>query len=163
MQPPRPLTAAELLGARPRIEAVDLTDLDPALGVVHVRGLTARDRDAWETEQFQLQKVPGKAGLTDVARALVNLRARLVARTACNPDGSRLFTDAQAAQLGDVRADVLDRLYAVAQRLSGFSKRDEAELLGEAAGERSGDASPSASPASSATEASTDPAGSSTV
>jgi len=53
-----------------------------------------------------------------------------VARTVCDEEGERLFTDSQIQQLGGKSAAALDRLYSVAARLSAITKSDEDELLG---------------------------------
>jgi len=99
----------------------DITDSDG----VRVRGLSARERDDFEASRVE-QK--GKS----VKLNLSNTRARLVALTLVGPDGKRVFDDSDVAALGEDNAAVLDRLYAVAMRLSGMSEKDveaEAEAL----------------------------------
>ena len=108
------LTREVLLGARPPRETVYLADLG---GDVLVRGMTGAERDA-----FEVSCVEGK-GRNRQAN-LKNLRARLVAFCCITDDGARVFSDEDAAALGDARADVLDTLFTVAQRLSGMSKED---------------------------------------
>jgi hypothetical protein len=43
-------------------------------------------------------------------------------------DGSRTFSDADVIALGEARADVIDRLFGIAQRLSGMRDEDVDEL-----------------------------------
>jgi hypothetical protein len=59
---------------------------------------------------------------------LDNVRARFAVLTICDADGVRLFTDSDAKQLGEKSAAALDRVFAVAQRLNGFSSSDVDEL-----------------------------------
>lgn len=94
----------------------------PELGCTAiVRGLTGDQRD-----DFEAGLVQGRGRRRDVN--MKNLRGKLVARTVVDESGQRLFTDAEAVQLGTVRADVLNRLFTAAQRLSGLSQEDVDEL-----------------------------------
>jgi hypothetical protein len=93
-------------------------------GSVYVRCLTGTERDAWEASVVEM----GKDGKTKPN--MENLRAKLVARTLCDEDGARVFSDGDVAVLGAKSAAAMDRLYAVAARLSKISKEDESELLG---------------------------------
>lgn len=92
-------------------------------GEVYVRCLTAAERDDWEASVVQMEGNKTKANLA-------NLRAKLVARTACDDEGARIFEDADVAALGAKSAAALDRLYTVAAKLSKITKSDEEELLG---------------------------------
>lgn len=107
-------------------------------GTVCVRGMTGDERDDFEAEQSRLGGPEG--------RDMKSLRARLLVRCLCDEQGRLLYTPDAHRQLGARSARVLDRLYAVASRLSGFGRREEAELLGESDGDPSsaaGTASPS--------------------
>lgn len=120
------------------IEAVPL----PELGMsVKVRGMTGIERDA-----FEGSLVVQRGRKRDISTA--NLRAKLVAYCAVDDDGTRLFTDADAEQLGKVRGDLLNRLFTVAQRLSGLTDEDVDELGKDLSREASAGSS-SASPGSS--------------
>jgi hypothetical protein len=90
-------------------------------GDVLVQGLTARERDDFE---ISLSTGKGKNAETNFR----NLRARLVARAVVDEKGDRLFGDADIAALGGKSAVVLQRLFEVAQRLSGFTTADVEEL-----------------------------------
>jgi hypothetical protein len=91
-------------------------------GSVLVRGMTGRERDAFEVSLMQ----PGRGGRKVMDPA--NVRAKLVARCVVDDDGGRLFTDADVAELGGKSAAAVDRVYAVAARLSGMGGDDQEEL-----------------------------------
>ncbi len=82
-------------------------------GTVRVRTMTGTERDAFEGETYT-----GKGANT------VNMRARICARCIIGDDGQRLFEDRDMAELGAKSAASLDRVFAVAQRLNGFSDAD---------------------------------------
>lgn len=88
---------------------------------VSVRGMTGSERDAFESSCFE-----GKG--KHRAFNSKNLRARMVAYCCLDENGHRAFTDADAVALGNVRADLIDRLFAVAQKLSGMRDEDVDEL-----------------------------------
>ena len=90
-------------------------------GSVMVRAMTGRQRDVFESVIY---KVKGK----DVQLNIANVRAELVSRTVVDEGGTLLFSPEDVAALGDKSAAALDRIYAVAQRLSGITKDDIAEL-----------------------------------
>lgn len=90
-------------------------------GEVVVRGMTGVERDAFEASCFE-----GRGKKRDFN--MRNLRAKLVAYCCIDEDGHRLFTDEDVIALGQVRADVIDKLFAVAQRLSGMRDEDVDEL-----------------------------------
>jgi hypothetical protein len=115
----------------------------PALGIiVIVRGMTGKERDAFEASCFE-----GRGKKREFKMA--NLRAKLVAYCCVEADGHRVFSDEDAEALGAVRADVIDRLFGVAQRLSGMSDQDVDELGRSSEKTGVSSTSSSASPASS--------------
>ncbi len=89
-------------------------------GSVWIRCLTAAERDAFEASMLNTE--------SKGAIRMANVRAKLVCRAACNEDGSRIFLDADADKLGRKSAAAMDRLFSVAQRLSGMSAKDVEEL-----------------------------------
>jgi hypothetical protein len=105
-------------------------------GVVRVRGLTGADRDA-----FEASVMTGRGRDREVN--LRNLRAKLVAMSLVDERGNRLFTDDEAIALGAKSAVALERVFAVAQRLSGLTAADVDELSKNSDGGQS-DASTSA-------------------
>jgi hypothetical protein len=59
---------------------------------------------------------------------LKNIRAKLVALTVVDEEGNRIFSDSDASALGKKSAAALDRVFEVAQRLSGLRPEDVEEL-----------------------------------
>ena len=91
-------------------------------GKVLMRALTGRERDEFEKMLFSEKGENVMANWT-------NLRARLVSLTIIDGDGKRVFNKNDIEELGKKSALVLDRLFAVAQDLSGLSKKDTEELV----------------------------------
>lgn len=107
-----------LAATKPPTEVVPL----PELGIdVTVRGMTGVERDAFEASCFE-----GRGKKRDVN--MKNVRGKLVAYCCLDEHGNRAFSDADAVALGEVRADLIDRLFGVAQRLSGMRDEDVDEL-----------------------------------
>lgn len=86
-----------------------------------VRALTGAERDAFEQSIVE-QK--GKSTRMN----LQNLRAKLVALTVVDEEGKRIFSDADAKLLGQKSALALNRVFEVAQKLSGLTPADVEEL-----------------------------------
>lgn len=89
---------------------------------IYVKGLTGTERDEFE-ESVYLSKSGGDSG-----NNFKNFRAKLVAMTACDENGNRLFTLDDTEALGKKSAAALERIYKVAEALSGFRKKDVDEL-----------------------------------
>lgn len=90
-------------------------------GWVRVRGLTGAERDAFEAEIIQTRGRETHVNLR-------NIRAKLVARTIVDEEGKRIFGDADIHALGEKSARALQRVFEVAQRLSGLTDQDVEEL-----------------------------------
>jgi len=88
-------------------------------GLVSLRGLTASERDQWEQYVYSER---------DIKKGVKNIRASLVVRCITDETGSRLFTDAEIAEVGAMPASVIDKLYEHCQRLSGLGAKDAEEL-----------------------------------
>ena len=111
------LTREAILGARDReIVAVEVPEWG---GTVLVRGLSAAQKDAFELSV---------TGLSGRERNLENLRARLCALCIVDAEGRTLFEEADVAALGERSATAIERVFAVARRLSGLNDADVAEL-----------------------------------
>lgn len=94
----------------------------PELGeTVWVWGLTGAERDAFECSMTEQR---GKKRISNLA----NIRARFLVLVLRDADGARLFTDGEAAAVGNLPASVLDRLFDVGRALSGMSEADVDEL-----------------------------------
>ena len=113
------LTREQILDAQDlQTEVVEVPEWG---GSVKVQGMTGRDRDAFEAEIIERK---GK----DFNVNMQNIRAKLVSLSLVNGDGQRVFTDKDVAALGKKSAVALDRIFTVAQTLSGISKEDVEEL-----------------------------------
>jgi len=89
-------------------------------GDVIVRSMTGIERDAWEMTTYGGGKVN-----------MENARARLVALTAIDEKGERLFTSDEAELLGKKSAKALAKVFEAAQKLNGLGVGDVEELAGE--------------------------------
>lgn len=89
-------------------------------GELIIRGLTGRERDAYE------QSLIRGRGVVDYD----NARAKLLVRCIIDESGERVFTEDDADALGRKAGAVLDRLFSVAARLSGLGPGDVEELMG---------------------------------
>lgn len=93
---------------------------------VWIRSLTAKERDDYEQS---LLNTSGTGKDFTATPNLSNAKAKFVARCLVDDTGLRVFTDAEAVPLGGKAAQVLNRLYEVASRLSGMSADDLEELV----------------------------------
>ena len=86
-----------------------------------VRALTGAERDAFKTSIVEQRGKSTKMNLK-------NIRAKLVALTVVDEEGNRIFSDSDASALGKKSAAALDKVFEVAQRLSGLRPEDVEEL-----------------------------------
>ena len=131
------LTRDTFLAARTALprQTVDIPELG---GAVIVQGLTGKQRDQYENSCI-VQK-NGKRSFN-----VIDARAKLVALSVVDEHGKRLFTDQQdISALSAMSSVVLDRLFGVAQKLSGISDEDVDDL-----GKLFGDDPPASSPSDS--------------
>ncbi|MGA9851840.1 MAG: hypothetical protein WBR15_02795 [Gammaproteobacteria bacterium] len=98
-------------------------------GTVFVRTMSGLERDQWESVLLHATQ----------SDKFDNLRATLVAKTACNETGERLFTDADIDALGKKSAAALTRVYEVALKVNALTREVREELL------KNSDPSPGAS------------------
>ena len=127
-------TATELPLLEDAASVLDLRDLQDELVDVpewgyrlRVRSLTGTERDAFE---ISLLENRGKSREVNLS----NMRAKLVAASVRKTDDGRVFTDGQVEALGKKNAAALQRVFRVAQRLSGLAE-DEVDELTAALGE----------------------------
>lgn len=90
-------------------------------GTVYVKGMTGRERDQFEASIITIR---GKSQSIN----LENVRAKLCVMTLCDKDGVRLFADADLVALSEKSAVELQKIFAVAQRLSGITADDVKDL-----------------------------------
>jgi hypothetical protein len=123
-----------LLNKADILAALDLPEEDLAVpewgGTVRVRGLTGAERDAFESSV-----ITGKGKDRDVN--LKNLRAKLVAKSLVDESGKSLFGEADVAALGNKSAIALNRVFELAQKLSGLTSEDVEELSKNSEGAQS--------------------------
>ena len=114
-----PLTRDQILQAKDiQTEEVPVPEWG---GAVLVRGLTGEERDGYEASIMSLRG-------TDAQLNLRNARAKLVVKSVVDADGARLFSDQDVAALSNKSAAALQRVFEVAQRLSGLTANDVEEL-----------------------------------
>lgn len=108
---------------------------DPETGddTVIVKGLSGEERDSYEAacmQQRPAHDANGKPirGRSEMTPNLANVRAKLVVRSVVDEQGERLWTDHQVAEVGQLNAAALDRVFEVAARLSRLSDEDVEEL-----------------------------------
>jgi len=115
-----------LLSREQILEAPDLPYEDVEVpewgGIVRVRGLTGAERDQFEAAILERQ------GNGRFRVRMTNIRARLVALACVDEQGRRLFSEQDVAALGQKSAVALQRVFEVAQRLSGLAPQDLEEL-----------------------------------
>lgn len=90
-------------------------------GTVRVKGLTGTERDS-----FEESCISGKG--KQASFKMSNIRAKLVAKTVVDEEGNSIFKEADVEALGRKSGSALDRVFTVAQRLSGITKEDIEEL-----------------------------------
>lgn len=90
-------------------------------GDVYVRGMTGAERDKFEAGIVQMRG-------TERTLNMSNIRAKMASLTICDEQGKRLFNDADIAKLAEKSANALQRVFQVAQKLSGIGDADVKEL-----------------------------------
>jgi hypothetical protein len=105
----------------------ELVDVPEWGGKVRVKTLTGDERDAYE------QSLIDQRGNV-LGPKLAGAQARLVALTAVDDDGKRLFADADVKALGAKSAQALNRVFEVSMRLSRLTQQDVEALVGNSNG-----------------------------
>ena len=101
-------------------------------GAVAVHALTGAQRDEYEATLISMRG-------TDAKVNLANARAKLVQRCLVDEAGALLFDESDVKALARKSAAALQRVYDVAQRLSGLSAADVEELTKNSASGQSDD------------------------
>jgi hypothetical protein len=94
-------------------------------GAVKVKGMTAGERDKWEASLYTTKK---HGNTYEVEAHRENIRAKFVAVSVVDEKGKQLFTVGDIEALANKSATPIDRIFEVAQRLSGMSNEDVEEL-----------------------------------
>lgn len=90
-------------------------------GEVRMRGMTGRERDAYEASIIDQRGGERKV-------ILANARAKLVAKCAIDEAGALMFTPDDVRALGGKSAVALERLFDAARELSGMAEGDVERL-----------------------------------
>lgn len=100
-------------------------------GDCFIRVISGAERDRYESSKqvIDFRREGRRGGLdVDARMNLANLRARLAAVVLSDEQGNRLFTDEDAAKLGNLDARELEKVYVAGCRLNGL----DAEAIGDA-------------------------------
>ena len=90
-------------------------------GSVFVKGMTGAERDSFEASIVETRGKNTKVNMQ-------NIRAKLVAYSACDKEGTLLFEPKDIKDLGKKSAAALQRVFDKASELSGISEKDIGEL-----------------------------------
>jgi len=90
-------------------------------GSVRVRGMSGRERDAYEASIIDQRGGERKV-------VLANARAKLIAKCVIDENGTLMFTQDDLRALGGKSAKALERLFDKARELSGMSEGDVERL-----------------------------------
>ena len=91
---------------------------------VYLRQLSAAEMDRWQMDTIRQS---GK----NIQVNLRNASAKFVGLCMVDELDARIFGDDEADELGKKSASVINRLFAVAQRLNGMTKEDVKEITGD--------------------------------
>lgn len=115
----------KLLSRDAILSASDIKTEDVAVpewgGTVRVKGMTAAERDIFETKAVRRR---GK----DIDLNLVGIRATVAAMTIVDAKGEPIFTEKDVKALGEKSGAALSRVFGVATKLSGLGDDDIEEL-----------------------------------
>ena len=100
------------------LERVDVPEWG---GEVFVRTMSAAERDAWEIKTYSERGDDEQANLTD-------FRTRLAILCVVDETGKPIFTEEDFVWLRLKSSLVISRIYDVASRMNGLSKKDVDEL-----------------------------------
>lgn len=89
-------------------------------GTVYLKGMSGTERDQFEAANRR----------SDGEQNLVNVRARFLVRCVVNENGTRIFGDPDAAELGKKSSAAIQRLWDVAAELNGTSEAEMAAMEG---------------------------------
>jgi len=103
-----------------KIEKVNIPEWK---GDIFVKGLTGKEKDAWEISQMKFVEGEDKPMII-----YDNMRAKLCARTICDEKGKLLFKESDIEALGKKSGNALSTIFDIAQRLSGITKDDVKKL-----------------------------------
>jgi hypothetical protein len=123
---------------------------DPETGdcQVIIRGLTGDELDDFQGSIRQFRRTLDGKGMEPVLNQQ-GMHAKLLVKCLVDENGERLFQDSDAAELGAKAGVILDRLYDIAQELSGLSDEEKEEMEGNSETPADSGVSTSSSPETS--------------
>lgn len=104
-------------------------------GSVFLKGMTGTERDNFEANN---RRPDGQQNLT-------NYRARFLVRCVVNENGTRIFSDQDAAALGKKSSGAINRLWEMAGQLNGASDEAQEEMEGNSGTDETADGADSSS------------------
>jgi len=113
------LTREDILQAEDILK--ELVDAHEWGGDVWVQGITGKERGKFEASVILNPGAKQKLNMVD-------MRATLCSLAIVDEDGKKLFTPVDVKALNEKSAAPLDRIFTVAQRLSGLTEDDVKEL-----------------------------------
>ncbi len=124
------LNREEILGADDiQVELIEVPEWG---GDVWVKGMTGQERDKFEDELIIRSTVGKGRKTTQVSEvSLADIRAKLCSMTICDKDKTRLFTEKDVKALSKKIEAALQRVFEIAQELSGITDDDIDELVEE--------------------------------
>lgn len=90
---------------------------------MRIKALTAAERDQYD-QSVQVQQGDGKVTVN-----VLNARAKVAALGCVNSEGERIFTNAQAIDLGKKSSMALGRIFEAITKLSGMVEDSEEEEM----------------------------------
>lgn len=96
----------------------EVVDVPEWGGKVIIQSMSSKARDEWEMTMINQNE----------KNKMDNIRATLVAACLVDEEGNNIFSSKDIAALGKKSAKVLDKLFAVAQKVSGIGENDVEEL-----------------------------------
>lgn len=134
------LSKADILGADDL--AIIEVEVEEWGGSVGIRELTSDEKDGFEASVATVPDEDATPAQREKAlrRSLAGIRARFLALVLCDiKTGERLFSNAEAKELGQKSGKVCTRLFELAREHNGISEEDVQELAGNSADESSDD------------------------
>lgn len=102
-----------------KIECAEVPEFGPGK-VVYVKGMTAREKSLYDQTNMNSK-------WTGINRAkFATSKERLLCLCLCDEGGTRLFSEADVPLLQDWPADLMNRLWDIANKLCGGDSADEA-------------------------------------
>lgn len=99
---------------------------EPIGGYVYMKQISAADQDAYEREMVDF--VEQEDGTMKTEQKMDNMRAKYLVRVLCDAKGNRLYSDAQAEQLGNKLTSTIRELHRLALEVNGIGKSQVEEL-----------------------------------